>query len=111
MQLTWLLSLPAVLSVVSAMAIERRDADFFSVRTTLHKDMSGRGGDPKEKYFRKSFPIPLCCWSYGLVLVFVLGDTNCVACTDLFTISLSVLLSLLLILLGTPFANIRCLPR
>ncbi|KAH6669550.1 LicD family-domain-containing protein [Halenospora varia] len=54
MRLSWLLSLPAVLSVASALAIEKRDADFLSVRTKMHKDMSGRGGDPKEKYFHES---------------------------------------------------------
>lgn len=56
MRLCWLLSLPAaVLSVTSfALAIERRDADFFSVRTSMHKDMSGRRGDPKGKYFHES---------------------------------------------------------
>ncbi|TVY84449.1 Protein MNN4 [Lachnellula suecica] len=55
MRLSWLLSLPAVLTVASAIAIEKRDADFLSVRTKMHKDMSGRRGDPKEKYFRKLF--------------------------------------------------------
>jgi hypothetical protein len=54
MRLSWLLSLPAVLSVTSALAIEKRDADFFSVRTSMHQDMSGKRGDPKGKYFRKS---------------------------------------------------------
>jgi len=55
MRLSWLLSLPAaVLSVTSALAIERRDADFYSVRTSMHKDMSGKRGDPKGKYFRES---------------------------------------------------------
>lgn len=53
MRLSSLLSLPAVISVVSALAIEKRDADFFSVRTQMHKDMSGRRGDPKGKYFRE----------------------------------------------------------
>jgi hypothetical protein len=59
MRLCWLLSLPAaVLSVTSfALAIERRDADFFSVRTSMHKDMSGRRGDPKGKYFRESLSL------------------------------------------------------
>ena len=56
MRLSWLLSLPAVLSVASALAIEKRDADFFSVRTKMHTDMSGKRGDPKGKYFRKSLP-------------------------------------------------------
>lgn len=54
MHLSWLLSLPAMLSIVSALAIEKRDADFLSVRTKLHKDMSGKGGDPKGKYFHES---------------------------------------------------------
>jgi hypothetical protein len=61
MRLSWLLSLPAaVLSVTSALAIERRDADFFSVRTTMHKDMSGKRGDPKGKYFRESASAVAC---------------------------------------------------
>jgi hypothetical protein len=55
MRFSWLLSLPAVLSIASAVAIERRDADFFSVRTKMHKDMSGRRGDPAGKYFREYF--------------------------------------------------------
>lgn len=52
MRLSWLalLSLP---SVLSALAIEKRDADFFSVRTKMYQDMSGRRGDPKGKYFRE----------------------------------------------------------
>jgi hypothetical protein len=45
-----------MLTVASALAIEKRDADFLSVRTKMHKDMSGRRGDPKEKYFRKLLP-------------------------------------------------------
>jgi hypothetical protein len=28
------------------------DADFESVRTKMKKDRSGKGGDPKDKYFR-----------------------------------------------------------
>jgi len=56
MRLSWLLSLPAVLTLASALAIEKRDADFLSVRTKMHKDMSGRRGDPKDKYFRESLP-------------------------------------------------------
>lgn len=57
MRLSWLSSLPALLAVVSALAIEKRDADFFDVRTRMHKDMSGKRGDPKGKYFRES-PFP-----------------------------------------------------
>lgn len=30
------------------------DADFLSVRTRLEQDHSGKGGDPKDKYFRAS---------------------------------------------------------
>jgi len=56
MRLKWLLQLPAVLSV-SAIALQKRDADFFEVRTHIHKDMSGLRGDPKGKYFRK-FGVP-----------------------------------------------------
>jgi hypothetical protein len=53
MRLSWLISLPAVLSVVSALAVQKRDADFLSVRTKQHKDMSGKRGDRKDKYFRE----------------------------------------------------------
>jgi hypothetical protein len=35
----------------------RRDADFLEVRTKMTKDMSGRKGDPKEKYFREFCPL------------------------------------------------------
>jgi hypothetical protein len=54
MRLSWLLSLPAILAPASAIPIEKRDADFFSVRTKMHTDMSGRRGDPAGKYFRES---------------------------------------------------------
>jgi hypothetical protein len=53
MRLSWLLTLPAWLSISSALAVEKRDADFFSVRTKMLKDMSGKRGDPKGKYFRE----------------------------------------------------------
>jgi hypothetical protein len=53
MRLSWLVSFPTVLAVASALAIEKRDADFYSVRTKMNKDMSGRKGDPKGKYFRE----------------------------------------------------------
>jgi hypothetical protein len=59
MRISWIITLPGVLSVVSALAIQKRDADFFSVRTKMHKDMSGRGGDDPNKYFRTSlFHVP-----------------------------------------------------
>ena len=34
------------------------DADFESVRTKMRKDRSGKGGDPKDKYFRMFAPEP-----------------------------------------------------
>ncbi|KAF5871770.1 putative mannosylphosphorylation protein [Botrytis fragariae] len=54
MRFSWIITLPGLLSVVSALAIQKRDADFYSVRTKLHKDMSGRRGDPSGKYFHES---------------------------------------------------------
>jgi hypothetical protein len=42
-------------SLVASAPLEKRDAEFLQVRTKLKKDMSGRGGDPADKYFRKSF--------------------------------------------------------
>ncbi|CCD53656.1 hypothetical protein BofuT4_uP137010.1 [Botrytis cinerea T4] len=51
MRISWIITLPGLLSIVSALAIQKRDADFYSVRTKLHKDMSGRRGDPSGKYF------------------------------------------------------------
>ncbi|RDW76135.1 hypothetical protein BP5796_06956 [Coleophoma crateriformis] len=54
MRVAWLLALPAVLSVTSAAVLHRRNADFYSVRTKMHQDLSGRLGDPKEKYFHES---------------------------------------------------------
>ncbi len=54
MRLARLLCLGAVLpSAGLALHLQKRDADFLSVRRKQQKDMSGRGGDPKEKYFRK----------------------------------------------------------
>jgi hypothetical protein len=37
----------------------RADADFESVRISLLRDRSGKGGDPKEKYFREFPPLPV----------------------------------------------------
>ncbi|KAG9247668.1 hypothetical protein BJ878DRAFT_414372 [Calycina marina] len=51
MRLNWFVLLPAVATVATALAIQKRDADFFNVRTHMHKDMSGRRGDPQDKYF------------------------------------------------------------
>lgn len=38
----------------SAPVINKRDADFESVRTRLSRDHSGKAGDPKDKYFHES---------------------------------------------------------
>ncbi|ESZ98155.1 hypothetical protein SBOR_1458 [Sclerotinia borealis F-4128] len=54
MRISWIITLPGLLSIVSALAIQKRDADFYSVRTKLNKDMSGRRGDPSGKYFHES---------------------------------------------------------
>ena len=51
--LTACLSLLSIASLVCAVPLEKRDADFLSVRTKLSKDMSGKAGDPKDKYFRE----------------------------------------------------------
>jgi hypothetical protein len=47
------LSLLGIASLACAVPLEKRDADFLSVRTKMYKDMSGKAGDPKEKYFRE----------------------------------------------------------
>ncbi|KAI9717924.1 MAG: hypothetical protein M1812_004451 [Candelaria pacifica] len=39
---------------VKSKPLQQRDADFYSVRTRLAKDRSGKGGDPKDKYFHES---------------------------------------------------------
>ncbi|KAI9839759.1 MAG: hypothetical protein M1838_004261 [Thelocarpon superellum] len=49
----WSLLLAWSCLVVSA-PLERRDADFESVRTRLRKTLSGKAGDPQEKYFHES---------------------------------------------------------
>lgn len=49
-------SLLLLLSSLTAASplLRKRDADFESVRTRLMKDHSGKGGDPKAKYFHES---------------------------------------------------------
>ena len=47
------LSLLGIAFLACAAPLERRDADFLSVRTKMYKDMSGKAGDPKDKYFRE----------------------------------------------------------
>ncbi len=51
------LSLLGIASAAYAAPVEKRDADFLNVRTKLYKDMSGKSGDPGDKYFRKQIPI------------------------------------------------------
>ncbi|OJJ47703.1 hypothetical protein ASPZODRAFT_131258 [Penicilliopsis zonata CBS 506.65] len=50
----WLSWLSRSLVLLVAIAQVRADADFMSVRTSLAKDYSGKGGDPGEKYFHES---------------------------------------------------------
>lgn len=50
MRLFWILYLTPI---VTAIAIHKRDADFYSVRTHTRKDMSGKKGDVNKKYFRE----------------------------------------------------------
>jgi hypothetical protein len=49
-----LLSIVIVCSRVTGAPIQKRDADFESVRTRLSRDHSGKAGDPKDKYFHES---------------------------------------------------------
>jgi len=44
-------------AAAAVVPFERRDADFHSLRRKKTKDMSGRAGDPPEKYFRM---LPKC---------------------------------------------------
>ncbi|KIX04552.1 uncharacterized protein Z518_05422 [Rhinocladiella mackenziei CBS 650.93] len=48
------LAILLVLPVCQHTALVRGDADFLDVRTNLEKDRSGKGGDPKDKYFHES---------------------------------------------------------
>lgn len=43
-----------VLPLCRHTVLVRGDADFLDVRTKLDKDRSGKGGDPKDKYFHES---------------------------------------------------------
>jgi hypothetical protein len=40
-------------TIANAAPLQKRDADFASVRYKLARERSGRGGDPKQKYFRE----------------------------------------------------------
>ncbi len=46
-------SLVVLLTWVLQCAWVRGDADFESVRVLMTEDSSGKGGDPKEKYWRE----------------------------------------------------------
>lgn len=51
----WLRILAIFLLVLGAnLTLVTCDADFLDVRTSLTKDRSGKGGDPKDKYFHES---------------------------------------------------------
>ncbi len=50
---TWLL-ICCCLCALAVLPVVRADAEFLDVRTKLDKDRSGKGGDPKEKYFHES---------------------------------------------------------
>ncbi len=52
MRITSLFYASTLLPLGLSTSVYRRDADFLSVRRKQQKDMSGKGGDPKEKYFR-----------------------------------------------------------
>ena len=49
----WLTLALVVLALTLQCALVQGDADFESVRVLMVKDSSGKGGDPKDKYWRK----------------------------------------------------------
>ena len=49
----WLALALVLLTLALQCAPVRGDADFESVRVLMTEDSSGKGGDPKEKYWRK----------------------------------------------------------
>jgi hypothetical protein len=53
MKLITLLSVSSLITFGTPLYLHKRDADFLSVRRKQQKDMSGRFGDPQEKYFRE----------------------------------------------------------
>jgi hypothetical protein len=69
MYLTALLPLLSLLPSTLAIPIqqEKRDASFFDVRTKMFKDMSGRKGDPADKYFRKSTRVLFFHWRSNVI--------------------------------------------
>ena len=57
-RLSFSFSLVVLLTWAFLCALVRGDADFESVRVLMTQDSSGKGGDPKDKYWRES-PIPV----------------------------------------------------
>lgn len=49
----WLALALLFLALALQCALVQGDADFESVRVLMVKDSSGKGGDPKDKYWRK----------------------------------------------------------
>ncbi|KAJ9151917.1 Protein MNN4 [Pleurostoma richardsiae] len=54
MRLDTLLCLSTLVLASTSAPLQGRDADFLSVRRKLRKDMSGKRGDPPDKYFHES---------------------------------------------------------
>ncbi|MCJ1376357.1 hypothetical protein MMC20_007599 [Loxospora ochrophaea] len=52
--LHWLSLAVLAVTLLTGPPTVRADADFESVRTSLDRDHSGKGGDPKQKYFHES---------------------------------------------------------
>ena len=61
----WLALAVVFLILALQCALVRADADFESVRVLMTHDSSGKGGDPKEKYWRKwRIPVTLATSIY-----------------------------------------------
>lgn len=65
MRLSLLFSLPALLSVSVALPLQQKDAGFHTRPARIHKDMSGKAGDPVGKYFHESTFHPHYDGRYG----------------------------------------------
>lgn len=50
---SWLTVAVVILALALQCALVVGDADFESVRVLMTEDSSGKGGDPKEKYWRE----------------------------------------------------------
>jgi hypothetical protein len=71
-RLSWAGIAVFLLSIISFhhKALVKGDADFIDVRTKLEKDRSGKRGDPKDKYFRKTFAF----WSVEVAVLILRSD-------------------------------------